>query len=494
MDYNLTSEALQFYVKHLRTRFFYKWVQYTKEKKQLAAQLKIQTDKALLFFVRWRLGSCIRHWITFVYETLPQMVLYAEEYHTAMLNRIAFNCWKHRYVHNISMCIRACEHYRQTKMPIMLNLLSLWRTAANAQQIVKIYTYADNYWITRMVTIAFTAWHMKFSFILSLQPMLHHLTNRILHVLKADAFWSLKEAYQKAHQRRKDVQEAMEYYSAQKTTWLLRYIIEQGIGFVRAEDARRAAIVAKKAEEAYLHDIFKDRKSLLDSFHVSSVPYVEPGSSKIDHHTTEPADLTLPKPIHAITRLKKADNKPRVMSTNSTTGVRQKTTEQLVQDTAPQSNTNTKSRSKTSHALIAQRAQPRTLQKAQHGRTSALSNLQYPDLDIPKDMSIYSCTEEISQQAQLSGDEERLLTQYIDSYDIVLKELRDINSQIKLTETAINSKTAELTTTPYPQTMQLEIISLKMQMEELSAQLEHKNAQAETLRVILSDYKSKLIS
>lgn len=494
MDYNLTSEALQFYVKHLRTRFFHRWAQYVRNKRQYAIQLKLQTDKALLFFVRWRLSSCLRRWIAFVYEVLPQMALSAEEYYIAMLSRIAFKCWKRRYVYDMSMYIRACEYYRQTQMPMLLNILSLWRTAANTQQTLKIYAYADSYWTGRKVAIAFTAWYTKSEFILSLQPQLHHLTTRISHALVADAFWSLKEAYQKAHQRRKDVQEAMEYYSAQRTAQLVRYIIEQGIGFVRAEDARRAAAVAKKAEEAYLHDIFKDRRSRLDSSHMSSISTVCTEFKEIDQHTSETADLHLPNPIHATAHIRKVDSNPRVLSTSVAVEDKKGSTIQSAQGTTPGSNSNLKSRPRSVHTLAAPRAQPRTLQKAQSGGIKTLSQAPPRELDMPKDISVHSYTEETSQQAPLTSEDERLLSQYMDSYDTVLKDLGHINGQMKLTEAAIDSKTAELATTPYPQTMQLEIISLKMQREELAAQLEHKNAQAETLRVILSDYKSRLIS
>ena len=474
MDYNLTSEALHFYVKHLRARFFHRWVQYVKDKKQSTAQLKLQTDKALLFFVRWRLSSCIKQWVTFVYETLPQVISFAEQFYITMLNRIAFLAWKRRYIYVVSTEIRANEYYRGTQLPVLSNLLSLWRTAANAQQTVKIYAYADNYWGIRRIALTFTAWYTKYRFILSLQPQLYRLMGRISGALMADAFWSLKEAYQKANQRRKDVQEAMGYYATQKTTLLMRYVIEQGIGFVRAEDARRAAAAAKKAEEAYLQGILSDRKSLLNSFPVPNGPIT--GSKELDQRASELPDLNLPNPIRATAHYRRSNGNSRILCSNDTA--------QLPQEA--------KSRARSGPVPVAPRAQPRTIQKDQRRGANALG--QPPcELDIPKDISVHSCTEELSQQIPLSTEDERLLTQYMDSYDAVLKELGHINSQMKLTEAAIDSKTAELPTTPYPQTMQLEIISLKMQREELAAQLEHKNTQAETLRVILADYKSKLV-
>ncbi|EFO61356.1 Hypothetical protein GLP15_1291 [Giardia lamblia P15] len=485
MSYNLTSEALHFYVKHLRTRFFYKWVRYVKEKKQSAVQLKLQTDKALLFFVHWRLRSCIRQWITFVYETVPQMTLSAEDFYIVMLNRIAFGSWKHRYVYVVSMEIRADGYYRQSQMPVLANLFSLWRTTANAHQTIKIYAYADDYWTARRLRLAFTAWRMKSQIILTLQPRLRHLMAKISRTLMEDAFWSLKEAYQKATQRRKDVQEALEYYSAQKATLLMRYIIEQGIGFVRAEDTRRAAAVAKKAEETYLQNIFKDRRNLLNSFLTSVASATDLKES--DQHITEAIDLNLPNPICATVHDRKSDSNSRVLSANTNLECKKGTGVQSLQESKPRSG------SRYGTIPVPPRTQPRTLQKVQpHGAKTSSQPLN--KLDIPKDISVYSCTEEPSPQASLTVEDERLLTQYMDSYDVVLKELGHINNQMKMTEAAIDRKTAELATTPYPQTMQLEILSLKMQREELVAQLEHKNAQSETLRVILAEYKSKLIS
>lgn len=490
MSYNLTSEALHFYVKHLRARFFHRWVRYVKEKNQSAIQLKLQTDKALLFFVRWRLTSCIHQWVTFVYETVPQMTLFAEEFYAVMLTRIAFGSWKRRYVCVVSMEIRADEHYRQNQIPMLGNLLSLWRTAANAQQTIKIYAYADDYWTARELRLAFTAWHMKSQAILALQPRLHHLTAKTFRTLMKDAFWSLREAHQKATQRRRDVQEALEYYSTQKATLLMRYIIEQGIGFVRAEDTRRASAVAKKAEEAYLQGVLKDRRTLLNSALAPATPAID--SKEPDRHTLEPIDLVLPNPIRAnpicaAIHDRRNDPNSHTLSTNTGPERKKGTGVQSLQESKPRSS------SRFGAGPVPPRAQPRTLQKAQpHGTKTSSQPLG--KLDIPKDISVYSCTEEPSQQASLTVEDERLLTQYMDSYDAVLKELGHINSQMKLIEAAIDRKAAELATTPYPQTMQLEIISLKMQREELVAQLEHKNAQAETLRAILADYKSRLIS
>ncbi|TNJ28906.1 hypothetical protein GMRT_15325 [Giardia muris] len=424
-----SENALRFYVRNLRRRYFSKWEQYITMKRAGEEALRLAHQRATLFYVQRCLRKALRAWEVYVYEVVPGLERDGLEHMQRAYLQTAFRHLRNTYLRREELWQRAEEWYKLSREPLLLNILIVWRAAAADQRARLLAESSAAFSYRHLLLLCFRHWHARS---IQLQRAIfdsQYLTERIETSLLQRALSATFDAFVSRRAQRQAVEAAMQSYAKRRKAHLLEYVLKQMLDTINRADTGRADEVARKARAEYLKTLETSRMSRLRP----TLPEVPPIQT-----------TSVVEPVQVLKQDARREGPP-----------------------IPQKRA---------------RPAPRGLQKP-----------VVPPEDISIRSQSVSISEPTVDPSPLTEHEVALLDECMDEYVAVSRQIDELKGEIRALQTKHAEVMVLMETTQYPHAVSLELHTIEYALKDKEALLQERKEREMGLAKILEKYKKDLL-